>query len=136
MPCRSFNLKSFDATCEFAHVASKLQLTIEPVALMPAVRHHRQRDRRSNNLGYEVRVQGALEHVASGKYTSLREAAQKEGVSHHYLFFHIDSSHIASKISRYTLSDRAENRHVSFTESSQRRQMLAPEEEQVLLDWC
>jgi hypothetical protein len=102
MPRRSFNFKPFDATREFAHVASKLQSSIELVVLMPAVRHHRQRDRRSNNPGSEVRVQGALEHVASGKYTSLREAAQEEGVSRHYLFFHTDSSHISLKISRST----------------------------------
>jgi hypothetical protein len=100
---------------------------------MPAVKHHRQRDCRSNNSGYEVRVQGALEHVASGKYMSLREAAQEEGVSRHYLFFHTDSSHISLEISR---SARPKNHHVSFTESSQQRQTLAPEEEQVLLDWC
>jgi hypothetical protein len=36
---------------------------------------------------------------------------------------------IALKISRSTLSDRAKNCHVSFTESSQQRQTLAPEEE-------
>jgi hypothetical protein len=38
--------------------------------------------------------EGALEHVASGKYTSLREAAREAGVSRHYLFFRTDSSHI------------------------------------------
>ena len=84
-------MNPFDATCEFAHVASKSQSSIEPVVLMPAERHHRQRDRRSNNPGYEVCVQGALEHVASGKYTSLREAAQEEGESH----LHTDLSNIA-----------------------------------------
>ena len=47
---------------------------------MPAERRHRQRARRSNNPGYKVRVQGALEHVASGKYMSLREAAREEGL--------------------------------------------------------
>jgi hypothetical protein len=39
MPRRSFNLKPFDATCEFAHVASQLQSSIEPVVLMPTERH-------------------------------------------------------------------------------------------------
>ena len=53
-----------------AHVASKLQTSLKPVVPMPAKRDHRQRARRSNNPGYKVRVQGALEHVASGKYRS------------------------------------------------------------------
>jgi Fe-S-cluster-containing hydrogenase component 2 len=63
--------QTFGMTCEFAHVASKLQSSIEPVVLMPAVRHHRQWDHCSSNPCYEVCVQGALEHVVSGKYTSL-----------------------------------------------------------------
>ena len=41
---------------------------------------------------------------------------------------------IALKISRSMLSDRAKNRHVSYTEFSQQRQTFAPEEEQVLLE--
>ena len=59
----------------------------------------------------------------------LQEAAQG-GVSHHYMFFHADLSHIALKILRSMLSDRAKNCHVSFTESLQQRQTPAPEEEQ------
>jgi hypothetical protein len=51
--------------------------------------YDRQRDRRFNNPGYEVCIQGALEHVASGKYTSLREAARGKYLSRHYLFFRI-----------------------------------------------
>jgi hypothetical protein len=54
MPHRRFNLKPIEATGEFAHVESQLQSSIEPVVLMPDERHHRQRDRRSNNPGYEV----------------------------------------------------------------------------------
>ena len=101
-------------------VMSKLQTSIKPVVLMPAERHCRQWDCHSNNPGYEVCVWRALEHVASIKYTSLQEAAQR-GVSHHHMFFYADSSHIALKILRSMLSDRAKNCHVSFTESLQWR---------------
>ena len=38
---------------------------------MPAERHHRQRDRRSGNPGYEGRLNGALGSVASGEFKSL-----------------------------------------------------------------
>jgi hypothetical protein len=123
MPRRSFNLKPFDATCEFARRVQtpNIHRVHCPYA---AERHHRQRDRRSNNPGYELSV--------PPENTCARSCMEER--SRHYLFFHTDSSHIAVNISRSTLLDGAKNRHVSFMEFSQRRQTLAPEEEQVLLD--
>jgi hypothetical protein len=67
--------------------------------------------------------------VASRKYTSLQEAVREERVSRHYLFFFISHCFKYFEI-------HAKNSHVSFTESSQQRQTLAPEEQQVLLDYA
>ena len=104
------------------HVVASIHRALCPYAWKAP----RQRDRPSNNPGYEVRVQGALEHVASRIYTSLREAAREEGVSRNYLFFHTDSCHIALNISRSTLSDRAKNRHVSFTALREKLELINP----------
>ena len=49
---------------------------------MPAVRKpHRQRDRRSNDPGYEIRVNEVIEGVMSGKYASWSDAHRQTGVS-------------------------------------------------------
>jgi hypothetical protein len=97
---------------------------------MPAAKHHRQRDRRSNNPGYKIRVRGAWPPENTLLCEKLH--GKKEVVM---ICSSSDSSHIALTISRSALSDGVKNHHVSFTESSQHRQMLASEEEQVLLDW-
>ena len=52
---------------------------------MPATRqYHRQRDRRSNDPGYEKRVNEGIRDVMTGKYTSWNDAQRQTGVSSHY----------------------------------------------------
>ena len=47
---------------------------------MPAIRSHRQRDRRSNDPGYERRIIEVIEDVMSGKYASWSDAHRQTGV--------------------------------------------------------
>jgi hypothetical protein len=55
---------------------------------------------------------------------SLQEAAWEDGVSHHYFFFYTDLFHVALKILRSTLFDRAKNCHVSLQSPCNRNKCL------------
>ena len=103
---------------------------------MPVERHHRQRDRRSGNPGYEARLNEALGYVASGEFKSLRQAAKARGVSFQSFLSVFYFTRTFLQVAKSTLSDRAKGRHISFEKASQARQTLTPEEEQTLLDWC
>jgi len=103
---------------------------------MTVERHHRQRDRRSGNPGYEARLNEALGYVASGEFKSLRQAAKARGVSFQSFLSEFYFTRTFLQVAKSTLSDRAKGRHISFEKASQARQTLTPEEEQTLLDWC
>src|ERR1700678_2357708 len=89
---------------------------------MPAERHHRQRDRRSGNPGYEARLNGALGSVASGEFKSLRQAAKARGGSFQSFLSVFYFTRNFSQVAKSTLSDRAKGRHTSFEKVSQARQ--------------
>jgi len=123
---------TLDASSRFRVFVSRSQKPLP----MPAERHHRQRYRRSGDPGYEARLNEALESVATGNFRSLRQAADVRGVSNRHTLSLCLFLLILLQIVRSTLSDRASGRHTSKNQASQARQILTPEEEQTLLDWC
>jgi hypothetical protein len=81
---------------------------------MPAERHHRQRDRRSGNPGYEARLNGALGSMASGEFKSLRQAAKARGVRFQSFLSGFCFTRTFSQVAKSTLSDRAKGRVCSY----------------------
>ncbi|KAG2737227.1 hypothetical protein P692DRAFT_20762273, partial [Suillus brevipes Sb2] len=66
----------------------------------------------------ESRIQEALAGVQGGRYKSYMTAAK------------------AHQISVQTLHDRATGRHQSIQHAARKRQLLSPQQEEALLDWC
>ena len=103
MPCRSFNLKLFEATCEFAQDPSSLlslcllKGTIGSGIVTPTTQATR----------FVFRERWSMWPPEN---TRLCEKLHRDKSSLlHYLSFHTDSSHTALKILRSMPSDRAKN---------------------------
>ena len=105
---------------------------------MPAVRRShsttRHRDRRSNDPKYDERIQSTIDAVLMGHYKSFR-AASKETRVRVFQFLHGLITHFF-QIPLSTLTDRAKGRHRSWRDVSAKRQLLSPEQEAALVDWC
>ena len=102
---------------------------------MPAQKTTRKRDRRTNDPGYESRIQDALAGVRSRQFKSFREAGMNLNVSVNLLEHERQIPNANNQIPASTLTDRAKGPHTPFKDANRCRQLLTINEEQNLVHW-
>ena len=98
---------------------------------LQSTRYH---DQRCNDPNYKTYIQHTLTEVTRNQHLSLWQASRKTEVSE--VLYNVLWKVFMAYRSQQTLSDRAKGRHDSWTRACAKQQLLSPEEEDTIVNWC